>query len=86
MFHFRLPICRHLPSWDLPLVLQFLATPGKVASPSLSLLKLSQRTVFLIAIACGRRASEIHAMSTRREFTSFSDAGVTLLPRAGFLA
>lgn len=86
MFHLRPPVKRLIPKWDLPLVLQFLAMPEMRDLGTLSLLDLSRRTAFLLAVACGRRCSEIHALSIRSGYLQVSEAGATILPRAGFLA
>jgi hypothetical protein len=37
-------------------------------------------------VACGRRCSEIHALSVLPEHLHINESGATLLPRAGFLA
>ena len=54
---------RHLPAWDLSLVLQALTKspfePMSQAEPKF----LTWKTVFLIALASGRRRSEIHAFT-----------------------
>ena len=86
MFHVRPPSRSLVPEWDLPTVLQFLASPEFCKLHKLSLLELSQRTAFLLAVACGRRCSEIHALSILPQHMRFSSEGVTLLPRAGYLA
>lgn len=85
MFHIRPPERSLIPRWDLPLVLRFLASPEFSALHKLSLLELSQRTAFLLAVACGRRCSEIHALSIRPEYLEINESGAILLPRAGFL-
>jgi integrase len=86
MFHIRPPVRELLPEWDLPLVLQYLATPELSNYHKLSLADLSARTAFLLAIACGRRCSELRALSVLPQHTRFALEGVYMLPRAGFLA
>ena len=86
MFNLRPPSRKLVPEWDLPLVLQFLASRKFSNFRELSLLELSYRTAFLLAVACGRRCSELHALSISKNHMRFSPEGATLLPRAGFLA
>ena len=73
------------PSWDLPLVLSKLSKnpyePVQAAAPR----DVALKTAFLIALASGRRCSEIQALSIGR-FMVFSKAGVTLHFRPNFLA
>ena len=52
---------------------------------SASLRNLTLKTLFLIAIASGRRCSELHALVIGGR-TVFSNAGVTLYFKLGFLA
>ena len=85
MFNERPPIRKFLPEWDLPMVLRSIAADSSPLG-SLSMLDLSKRTAFLVAVASGRRCSEIHALSTNAEHMRFSRSGVSMLPRAGFLA
>ena len=73
------------PSWDLPKVLEFLRGRPFEPMQSASLRDLTLKTIFLIAIASGRRCSELHALAIGR-FMVFSNEGVTLYFRPGFLA
>jgi site-specific recombinase XerD len=84
MFHIRPPTKELIPEWDLSLVLQFIASPEFSAFHKLSLMELASRTAFLLAVACGRRCSEMQALSILPQHRRFSEEGVTLLPRAGF--
>ena len=86
MFNQRPPVRQLLPNWDLPLVLRFVASFTHSNLDELNLLTLTKLTAFLLAVSCGRRCSEIHALSIKKEFMRFDQDGVTLLPRAGFLA
>ena len=52
-----------IPSWDLRLVLRFLTGSRFEPLESASLPDLTRKTVFLVMLACGRRASEIHGLS-----------------------
>ena len=47
---------------------------------------LTRKTAFLVAAACGRRVSEIQALSVAENHLRFGSNAVHLLPRAGFLA
>ena len=76
-----------IPAWDLRLVLQFLTGPRYEPLESASLADLTHKTAFLLLLASGRRASEIHALSglapdTRRE----RDGSFTLNFLPDFLA
>ena len=54
---------RRVPAWDLFLVLAHLREPPFEPLNSLNLKFLTQKTVFLISLATGRRCSEVHALS-----------------------
>ena len=56
-------VSRVVPHWDLALVLDSLKKSPFEPMSSCSLKCLTQKTVFLIALASGRRRSEIHAFS-----------------------
>ena len=86
MFNIRPPTRNLVPEWDLPLVLQFIASREFSSLRELSLIELSQRTAFLLSVACGRRCSEMQALSILPQHMRLTPEGVTLLPRAGFLS
>ena len=77
---------RHLPSWDLTLVLQALTKapfePLSHAEPKF----LTWKTVFLIALASGRRRSEIHAFTFKGCSHSKGWSKVILKSDPAFLA
>ena len=73
------------PSWDLDLVLEALNKLPYEPILSASLRDVTIKTAFLLAIASGRRASEIHALAIN-EHMIFSRHGVTLYFRPSFLA
>ena len=52
-----------IPAWDLRLVLSFLTGPQFEPLRSASLSDITRKTAFLVMLACGRRASEIHGLS-----------------------
>ena len=86
MFHKRPPPKLLVPAWDLSRALWLLAEPPFEPLDQASLLDLSRKTAFLVEAACGRRVSEIHALSTAERHLEFRASAVHLLPRAGFLA
>ena len=51
-----------VPSWSLDIVLSALKCPPYYPLDAISLKHLTQRTVFLLAIASARRVSELHAL------------------------
>ena len=77
---------RHIPSWDMTLVLQALTKapfePLSLAEPKF----LTWKTVFLIALASGRRRSEIHAFTFKGCSHSKGWSKVILKPDPAFLA
>ena len=77
---------RHIPSWDLTLVLQALTKapfePLSLAEPKF----LTWKTVFLIALASGRRRSEIHAFTFKGCSHSKGWSKVILKTDPAFLA
>ena len=77
---------RHIPSLDLTLVLQALTKapfePLSLAEPKF----LTWKTVFLIALASGRRRSEIHAFTFKGCSHSKGWSRVILKPDPAFLA
>jgi hypothetical protein len=80
------PISRKVwPSWDLPTVLGKLNEAPYEPIQAASLRDMALKTLFLVAVASGRRCSELHALSIGSR-TVFSKAGVTLYFRPGFLA
>ena len=52
-----------IPAWDLRLVLDFLTGPQFEPPESAPLRELTRKAAFLVMLACGRRASEIHGLS-----------------------
>ena len=52
-----------LPSWDLRLILRFLTGDRFEPLDSAPFKELTRKTAFLVMLACGRRASEVHALS-----------------------
>lgn len=73
------------PSWDLPSVLNYLNHIPFEPLQAAPLRFIAIKTLFLIAIASGKRCSELHSLGVGK-FTVFSKAGVTMYFRPGFLA
>jgi integrase len=73
------------PSWDLPTVLEKLKVEPYEPIQAASLRDTALKTIFLIAVASGRRCSELHALSIGR-FIVFGQNGATLYFRPSFLA
>ena len=51
-----------VPSWDLSLVLSILSKAPFEPIKSISMKELTFKTVFLLALATGKRRSELHAL------------------------
>ncbi|XP_071161220.1 serine-rich adhesin for platelets-like [Mytilus edulis] len=79
---------RLVPSWDLGLVLKVLQFSPFEPLHSASFKFLSYKCCFLIALATGRRRSEIHALSISESCLRFASdkSSVTLLTDPSFLA
>lgn len=74
----------YLPKWDLALVLSTLISSPFEPLESCGFKELTFKTVFLLALASGRRRSEIHALSCSE--VQFSGDSVSLGMFPGFLA
>lgn len=77
-----------VPKWDLGLVLSFLKLPPFEPAETIDLRFLSYKCCFLLALASGRRRSEIHAFSISDACLRFNrdKSSVTLLTDPAFLA
>ena len=62
VYNMRPPKPRYSFTWDVKIVLDYLRSWGPTAS--LSLKKLTQKLVMLLALANASRSSELHALST----------------------
>ena len=80
------PIRTLLPKWDLPRVLRSLTKAPFEPMHKCSLLNLSVKTTFLLAVASGARRSLIHALSIEPGHIRWEKNGVRMIPRAGFIA
>lgn len=85
LLNLRPPSRKIWPAWDLPMVLKYLETNPFEPKGSSSLRDTARKTAFLLAIASGRRCSEIHACAIGRHIV-FSRAGVTLYFKNKFMA
>ncbi len=77
-----------VPKWSLPLVMEVLSKHPFEPIDTCSLKFLTYKTVFLIALASGRRRSELHAFSADDASVSFAHDGSAVLLHTypGFLA
>ena len=75
-----------LPKWDLNVVLRALLAAPYEPIWEASFLHLTQKTVFLIAMATAARVSELHGLSFQRLAHNRSWSKVFLKPRLDFLA
>ena len=82
----RPPIRKLLPSWSLPKVLEALAKHPFEPMAKASLMDLTVKTSFLMALASGQRRSTLHALSTAPGHIRWEKDGVRLIPRPGFIA
>ena len=88
-FELQRPVQRSLlPKWDLGCVLVSLCKEPYEPLHKTSLLNLTRKTVFLLALATASRVSEIHAFSVDSEHLRFNkpDGSVSLRTQTGFLA
>ncbi len=88
-FQLKRPVSRSLtPRWNLAWVLLTLGKPPFEPLAQASMMNLTVKTAFLVALASARRVSEIHALSVEEGAIRFnqSDGSVSLLPQPGFLA
>ena len=80
------PPTRHLiPTWDLGQVLQMLTGPPFEPIGQATLLHMSIKLVFLLAVATSRRGSELQALSTAKGHIRWEPGGVRFVPTVGFL-
>ena len=77
---------RSTPSWDLCLVLLTLTKPPFEPLGEVSMKMLTYKTVFLLALASGKRRSEIHAWTHSSLSFKRNWSQVTLAPSPVFLA
>ncbi|XP_038065583.1 uncharacterized protein LOC119735737 [Patiria miniata] len=85
MFVSRPPTRRLLPSWDLFAVLSALSRPPFEPMGSSTLLQLSVKVSFLLAVATSRRRSELHSLTVETGHIRWEPGGVRLVPKTGFL-
>ena len=78
-------VVKTVVQWDLSIVLKFLASErfrdGKVSNKD-----LTTKSVFLVALAAGKRRGEIHALERSSVMFAPNMDGVTLKPHPGFLS
>lgn len=77
---------RRIPAWDLYLVLSSLRLAPYEPLESIPFKLLTQKTVFLLALASGRRRSDLHALSGSPSDLAFEpDGSVTIQTVPEFL-
>ena len=87
--HFMLerpPTRKLVPQWSLTLVLRVLREAPFEPMGTISLRALTLKTVFLVALASGRRRSEIHALGVSNGLLKLSKTEAVLRTSPGFLA
>lgn len=75
-----------LPNWNLPLVLNRLIKEPFEPMQSADIKYITLKTAFLIAIASGRRVSEIHALSIDGAHLRWEKSGVRMRTNPHFMA
>ena len=86
LFLSRPPQKKLSPSWSLSRVLRALSKAPFEPMHNSSLSNLTIKTIFLLAVACGRRRSFLHALSARPGHIRWEINGVRLIPHAKFVA
>ena len=74
-----------VPPWNLTLVLQALSGPPFEQLDSITLDLITYKKVFLLALASGKRRSELHALTAGVQFQE-NGSSMVLHPEAGFIA
>ncbi|KAL0188183.1 hypothetical protein M9458_015282, partial [Cirrhinus mrigala] len=77
---------RQMPVWDLSLVLRALSGPPFEPAESSDMKVLSFKTALLLALACGKRVGDLHALSVSSACMQFgpNDCMVRPTPRPGY--
>jgi len=75
-----------LPNWNLPLVLNRLIKEPFEPMQSADLKFVTLKTAFLLAVASGRRVSEIHALSIDSGHLRWEKSGVRMRTNPHFMA
>ena len=86
LFLQRPPVCKLLPSWSLPTILEALSKAPFEPLAEASLRNLTIKTVFLVAIASGQRRSALHALSSVLGHIRWERTGVRLIPNPSYIA
>ena len=71
---------KHVVEWDVRLVLAYFRSDKFKHWGSLSDRYLMLKTVFLLALASGKRRSELHALTPRVQWTQGTNKGMELCP------
>ena len=75
-----------VPNWSLPLVLNGLIKEPFEPMKSADIKFVTLKTAFLLAVASGRRVSEIHALSTDPRHLRWERSGVRMVTNPQFMA
>lgn len=74
------------PKWDLILVLDALRTAPYEPLSAISMINLSKKTLFLLALASGARRNELHALDLKETLSIEDGKAFILKPAADFVA
>ena len=86
-FHRNRPKCsRNLPKWNLSVVLNELTKAPFEPMKDTDLKHCTLKTAFLLALASGKRRSEIHAWVANKVFNQGHWEKVSLFPSSDFIA
>ena len=85
MFTKRPPTRHLIPAWDLGQVLHMLTGPPFKPIGQATLLHMSIKLAFLLAVATSQRGSELQALSTATGHIRWEPGGVRFVPTVGFL-
>ena len=78
---------RHIVQWDIAVVLEFLKSGRFAHWSALSDKELTLKTVFLLALATGKRRSKLHALTQEVEWISQGESrSVVLHPDPAFVS
>ena len=75
-----------VPNWNLPLVLNSLIKEPFEPMQSADMKFVTLKTVFLLAVASGRRVSEIHALSIDKHHWRRERDGISMITNPEFMA
>ena len=77
---------KHVVEWDIRLVLAYFQSDKFRNWGALSDRDLTLKTIFLLALASGKRRSELHALTPRVQWSHGANKGMELCPSAKFIS